>query len=326
MKIVVLHGEIPDEASVDELDTLDQVDIISETLKDLGHEPVPVPVSMNLAQMAETLVAVGPDAIFNLVEALNGRGNLIHVVPSVLDTIGIPYTGATAEAIFMTSNKIVAKKILKGAGIPTIPWWSHGDSADSGFSGGRYIVKSVWEHASIGIDESSLVEVSSPEQLHKALDDFRLKLGGPCLAEPFIEGREFNVAVLAGDRGHQILPPAEVRFNNYPEGKPKLLTYRAKWDEESFEFQNILACFDFTEEDGPLLARLNDLTHRCWEAFDLKGYARIDFRVDKNGTPLVMEINTNPCLSPDGGFAWCVEEAGIFFKDAVSRIIDDSLR
>jgi len=117
-----------------------------------------------------------------------------------------------------------------------------------------------------------------------------------------------------------------VRYNNYPPGKPNILSYRAKWDEESFEYQNILAAFDFKEEDGTLLAKLKDVTDQCWKHFGLRGYARIDFRVDKNGTPWVMEINTNPCLSPDGGFAWSVEEAGLSFADAIAWIIDDSFK
>jgi D-alanine-D-alanine ligase len=260
------------------------------------------------------------------VEAINGRGSLIHVMPSLLDSIGIPYTGSSAEAIFLTSNKLIAKKIMKGADILTIPWWSTDNIQSRPFSSGRYIVKSIWEHASIGIDESSIVNLQTPDQLSLALADFKIKLAGPCFAEPFIEGREFNMAVLAAGDGHQILPPAEVRFNNYPEGKPKLLTYRAKWDEESFEYQNILAAFDFPEEDAVLIAKLKDITSRCWQLFGLRGYARIDFRVDKDGTPWVMEINTNPCLSPDGGFAWSVEEAGLSFNDAVANIIDDSFK
>jgi D-alanine-D-alanine ligase len=326
MKVVVLHGEIPDEASIDELDTLDQVDVISQALADLGHESIPVPVSLNLARTVDALDAIHPDLIFNLVEAINGRGSLIHVMPSILDSIGIPYTGSSAEAIFLTSNKLIAKKIMTGADILTIPWWSPDNIQSRPFSSGRYIVKSIWEHASIGIDESSIVDLQTPDQLSLALADFKIKLAGPCFAEPFIEGREFNMAVLAAGDGHQILPPAEVRFNNYPEGKPKLLTYRAKWDEESFEYQNILAAFDFTEEDGALIAKLKDITSQCWQLFGLRGYARIDFRVDKDGTPWVMEINTNPCLSPDGGFAWSVEEAGLSFNDAVAHIIDDSFK
>jgi len=326
MKIVVLHGEIADESSIDELDTLSQVDVISEALTALGHEPTAVPVSLNLARTMDELRALRPDLIFNLVEAINGRGNLIHVVPSLLDGIGIPYTGASAEAIFLTSNKTVAKKMLEGTGIAIIPWWSEDNMDSRPFTGGRYIVKSVWEHASIGIDESSIVDLDNADQLREALVDFKKKLGGPCFAESFIEGREFNMAVLASPEGHRILPPAEVRFNNFPAGKPNILSYRAKWDEESFEYQNILAAFDFKEEDNALLAKLKDNTSRCWKRFDLRGYARIDFRADKEGTPWLMEINTNPCLSPDGGFAWSVEEAGLSFTDAIASIIDDSFK
>ena len=99
MKIAVIHGEVAAGAGRDEQDVLTQVDFVSRGLAALGHEPVAVPVSLNLAEAAQTLTALQPAMVFNLVETLAGKGSLIHIVPALLDALKIPYTGAGTEAM-----------------------------------------------------------------------------------------------------------------------------------------------------------------------------------------------------------------------------------
>jgi D-alanine-D-alanine ligase len=101
--------------------------------------------------------------------------------------------------------------------------------------------------------------------------------------------------------------------------------YRAKWDETSSAWGNTPRTFDFGESDRELLERLEQAALRCWEQFNLRGYARVDFRVDAAGTPWVLEVNTNPCLSPDAGFAAALDRAGIPFDEAVRRILEHAI-
>ena len=107
-------------------------------------------------------------------------------------------------------------------------------------------------------------------------------------------------------------------------GRPKIVNYDCKWNEDSFEYQNTQRVFEFNEDDGPLLERLAGIAKGCWLAFKLRGYARVDFRVDAKGEPWVLEVNTNPCLSPDAGFAFALERAGIAYADAIDRILKDA--
>ena len=100
--------------------------------------------------------------------------------------------------------------------------------------------------------------------------------------------------------------------------------YRAKWDEGSFEYGSTPRSFDFPPDDAALLATLKRLSLACWEIFGLRGYARVDFRVDAEGKPWVLEINTNPCLSPDAGFMAAAGRAGLSRNDVVRRIIADT--
>jgi GNAT superfamily N-acetyltransferase len=100
-----------------------------------------------------------------------------------------------------------------------------------------------------------------------------------------------------------------------------MVGYRAKWDPASFEYQHTPRRFDFPPEDTPLLLRLRELCLQCWELFTLGGYARVDFRVDHQGNPWILEVNANPCLSPDAGFAAALGQAGISFDQAIAQIL-----
>jgi D-alanine-D-alanine ligase len=288
----------------------------------LGYAPVAVPVTLDLEAARARLLDLRPAFVFNLVESLDGQGRLIHLASALLDALGLPYTGAGHDAMFLTSKKTQSKRVLAAAGLPTAPWWEPPADfmGEPGFAG-PYIVKSVWEHASIGIAEDSIT--ADPKKLGAILKRRQRRFGGDWFVERFIDGREFNIAVLAGPNGPEVLPPAEMTFVGYPEGKPRIVDYEAKWHEDSFAYNNTVRRFDFGPEDAGLLARLRDIALACWQAFDLGGYARVDFRVDTEGRPFVLEINVNPCLSPDAGFAAAASRAGLSPEQVMARITGD---
>lgn len=325
MKCAVLHGDIPEKAGKDEQDVLVQVDTVSRALEELGYTPIVHPVSMDFKKTVDILAEINPDFVFNLVESIAGHGNLIHIVPSILDSLSIPYTGAKTEAMFLTSNKVVAKKILDAKEMPIPPLFL-ADDRENLFMEGTYIIKAVWEHASVWLDEHSILHAEDGDRLRLAVSSQQEKLRMGCFAEPFIDGREFNLSLLAKEAGPEVLPPAEIQFRDYPPGKAKVVDYRSKWVEDSFEYHHTPRRFDFPKEDEPLLQQLTELAIRCWHLFNLRGYARVDFRADTNNYPWILEVNTNPCLSPDGGFAAAVEQAGLSFNRAIERIVQDIMR
>jgi D-alanine-D-alanine ligase len=324
MRVVVLHSHVEQEASKDEADTLVQVETVCSVLGDLSHEPFTVPFTLNIERVVEQLQTIRPDVVFNLVETIQGAGRLIHIAPSILDHLGIAYTGSSTEAVFLTSNKLLAKGTLHRAGIHTPPWFAVQDLLKEPALPGRlYIVKSVWEHASIGLTEDSVLHADESGILLRKMESKRGLLGGCCFAEAFISGREFNLSLLADERGPIVLPPAEIRFDEFPEGKQRIVDYRAKWEEESFEYLSTDRCYDFARKDSPLIHELSEIAMNCWHLFGLKGYARVDFRVDEAGTPWVLEVNTNPCLSPDAGFMAAAQHAGLSFSQVIGRITKD---
>jgi GNAT superfamily N-acetyltransferase len=188
-----------------------------------------------------------------------------------------------------------------------------------------YIVKAIWEHASLGIDDASLVAGSDGGGVLDQISRRRQALRCPCFAEAFIAGREFNLSLLASDAGVQALPPAEIDFSAFPADKPQIVGYAAKWVETAAEYQQTPRRFDFPAEDAELLERLGLLARRSWDALGLQGYARVDFRVAAGGNPYILEVNANPCLSPDAGFAAALARGGITFEQAVERMLRQAL-
>jgi D-alanine-D-alanine ligase len=326
MKVVILYDRIARERShPDQSDALVQAEAVSRALWDLGHESVDMTFSMDIKGFLKEIREAYPQLVFNLVESVEGHGRLIHFPASILDLLALPYTGAPADALYLTSSKILAKKILAGAGIPTPSYYSPGDLKTKSIPlNGPYIIKSVWEHASVGLEESSVLSVKSMGQLLGEMEKRQDQLGGDCFAEQFIDGREFNLSLLASQGGAEVLPPAEMRFIDYPPGKWKVVGYRAKWDEASFESLHTRRSFEFAKSERPLLQNLVDVAKRCWHLFGLRGYARVDFRVDESNQPWVLEINANPCLSPDSGFVAAASQAGLSYRQVVERILQDA--
>lgn len=317
---VILHGQVDASAPPDEQDVLHEAAAVADGLAALGWEPVHVPLSLDLAAARRAIERAKPVFVFNLVESIGGDGRLIHLAPALLDAVGVPYTGCRTEAVFLTNGKPLAKRMLAAAGIETPAWI---DPERIGRQrpafAGPYIVKSVWEHASIGLDADSLVE--DPLRLPELVRRRRRVYGGEWFAESYIEGREFNLAVVERAGGPQVLPPAEMRFIDFPADKPRIVDYAAKWREESFEYRNTVRSFDLAPEDAPLSARLIATAEACWRLFRLSGYARVDFRVDALGHPHVLEVNANPCISPDGGLVAAAGMAGLSFLELLRQIV-----
>jgi D-alanine-D-alanine ligase len=335
MRIAIIYNEVIDPNAADERDVLIQMGAIRAALGALGHQTKGLPCTLDLEQLKRRLVAWPPDLVFNLVESLGGTGRLIHLAPALLDAMGLAYTGACTEAIHLTSHKILAKDRLRALGLPTPDWVGpfppdlpalSGSVAGAGSTSTHWIVKSLWEHASIGLDETALALCDRADNLPAVMAARAHALGGACFGERFVEGREFNLSLLAGQRGPEVLRPAEILFEGYPQGALRVVGYRAKWDAASYEFHHTPRRFRFPPEDAALLERLRELALACWRGFGLNGYARVDFRVDAGGQPWILEINANPCLSPDAGFAAALAESGVSYSAAIGRILSDLRR
>lgn len=320
MRVLILHDHVGPEAPPDASDALVQAELIRDHLTELGHGVRTRGVTLDLGETFSAVCA--SDLVINLVESLAGRGSLIHLVPAIVEAAGVPMTGCPAEAIATTSNKIAAKRLMRVHGVPTPDWVEPGGASPRA---GRWIVKSVWEHASIGLGPGSIVDASGEDVLSR-MDASLEALGGHAMAEAFIDGREFNLSVLEIDGEPRVLPVAEIRFEGYGEDRPRIVDYAAKWDASSHAYHHTPRSFAFGSEDAGLLELLRSLARRCWGVFGLRGYARVDFRVDGDGRPWVLEVNTNPCLSPDAGFLAAAGEAGLAPGAVADHLVRGAMR
>jgi D-alanine-D-alanine ligase len=320
MKAVVLYNDVASGTTEDDLDVLVQRDVVTATLKKLGYDVASLPVTLNLQRVEKSLQKIRPVFVFNLVEAIAAVGRFIYFAPALLEHLHIPFTGASSDALYLTTNKVLTKERLKEAGLPTPAWSTRFDHLPQAEP--PYIIKPVWEDASVGLDEQALVY--QPETFTTVFKQ-RMEKFGVSFAESFIDGREFNLSILDSDNGPQPLPPAEIRFEDYPQGKPRLVDYKAKWESESFEYSHTVRHFDFPTTDKPLLEKLTSTAIQSWHLFNLRGYARVDFRVDQQGNPWILEVNANPCISPDSGFVAASEQAGLSFKAVIERIVNAAL-
>jgi D-alanine-D-alanine ligase len=322
MRVLILHQEVPEGASADERDVLVQAEAVKAALVRLGHLVRAESCGLDLETLKRRLNSDRPDRVFNLVESLGGTDALQFVVPALLESLGLRFTGSGTAAIFSSGRKTQAKEQMLLQGLPTPPWCtSIGTVNGEPFSPGRYIVKPTMEHASLGMVDADVIEADNLPSLQAAIEKKTRKLGRDCFAERYIEGREFNLSLLDSPVGPEVLPPAEIRFVDYPPGKPRIVGSAAKWRDDSFEYHATVRSFEFTSEDASLLSRLSSLATRCWDVMQLSGYARVDFRVDNSGEPWILEANANPCLTPDAGFAAAATRAGLSFDAVVQRIL-----
>ena len=184
------------------------------------------------------------------------------------------------------------------------------------------IIKPVREDASRDISDTSVI--SSDEQYADICTGLSNLTRRNYFLEGYVEGREINVSLLSNHGRPEALPPSEILFEQYPDAKPHIVNYNAKWCPDTFEYRHTPRKFDFKSADRPLVSRLKKIACKCWECFGLQGYARVDFRVDQSERPWVLEVNANPCLSPDSGYYDALLYAGIDFREAIGRIVNAS--
>ncbi|MGZ5925139.1 MAG: D-alanine--D-alanine ligase family protein [Rhizomicrobium sp.] len=310
MNILVLHSDIAADAPPEDLDTLIAANAVAEALTSRGYDVEQAPFRQEM--LTDILRATRPDIVFNLVEGVDGQGRLAPLAPQMLADLGVRFTGVSAKAMAVTNDKPLTKRMLREAGLATPGWAVPPDWA--GLDGGQWIVKAALEDASLGLDDGCVVD--GPHVLPRAADCLA-RFGGSWFAERYVEGREFNIAVLDG----QVLPMAEMRFEQWPKGKPRIVGYDAKWEEDSSGWRGTVRAFGVERDEPELAAKLKSACERVWKLFALSGFARVDFRVAEDGVPLILEINTNPCISPDAGFAAAAEEAGMSYGTLIEKIV-----
>lgn len=314
----------PDAAS--EADVVAVADAVASALCSEGFAAEPLAAGPPVRALVDTLNEARPDVVFNLIEGFGGcSGGEAHVT-SLLELLGLPYTGCPPEAQALCRHKGATKALLKGLGLPTAPFTVLEPAGAKErkrlprVPAFPVIVKPESEDASLGIDQASVV--TTAEALAARVDFVRERYGPRVLVESFLPGREFNIGLLALPEP-QALPVAEVLYQTQPGDWP-LLSYAAKWATGSASDRATpVRC---PAEVEPSLARkLRALAVRAFQATGCRDYARVDFRLDARGRPMILEVNPNPDIGPGAGWARALGVSGPHYSATLAALARQAL-
>lgn len=296
-------------------DEVDTINAVSEVLKRLGHGVTMVNIDLDAF---ERLRHMNVDVAFNLCD--DGFHNETwmesHIV-AMLDVLRIPYTGSDHKAFTICQDKAHTKKIFLYHGLPTPPFYVAENPNDLNHDlEYPLMVKPSREDGSIGIKYDAVAEdlEGLRERIMRVIETYKQ----PALVEEFICGGEFSVSLLGNANPHT-LPVSEIKFKGLPENQ-RIVSYRAKWVAES-------RLYKATTPECPAKIKntlsndLKELARRAYRFIGVRGYGRVDFRVNEDG-PQLLEVNPNPDISADAGLTRSARAAGLSYDQLIEKILE----
>ncbi|EMI45044.1 protein containing D-alanine--D-alanine ligase [Rhodopirellula sp. SWK7] len=294
---------------------------ICETLRNLGHEVLPLGIYDDLAPIRNALKDFEPDITYMLLEEFHGVVTYDFAVISYLELMQQPYTGCNPRGLLLSKDKALSKKILTYHRIPTPRF--------AVFRHGRAVrrpqrlsfplfVKSVTEDASFAISQASIVH--NDDALAERVAFVHEKTGEDAIVEQYIEGREIYCGVLGNDR-LVCFPAWEMDFGTLPEDAARIATSRVKWDRK-YQERHEITTHAAKDLDPAMEKQIFKLCKRVYRALSMSGYGRMDLRLTPSGEIYVIEANANPNIEYGEDFAESAEAAGITYEALIQRILN----
>lgn len=288
---------------------------------ELGYTAFILPLHKSFMAFLNRVKDLNADVIINLCEAFAGYPQLESNVAAAFELLGVAFTGNDSRTLALCLNKFKTKAILKQSGLPTAPAKIL-DSPDAKLDiPFPVIVKPNTEDASLGVHPDSVVR--DQENLQKQVQRIIDIHEQPALVEAYIDGREFNVGVL-DDGKPEALPVSEIDFSKMPEGQEHILCYEAKWLTDDILYTSTPPVCP-AQIDDALKAKLQETAVKAFLVTSCRDYARVDFRMDKKGKIYVLEVNPNPDISLNAGYARALAAAGIEYKVFWQKMIEKAL-
>jgi D-alanine-D-alanine ligase len=307
------EGDPPDANA--EFDHPSTIDVIAGAIEANGFKVVRIG---NVTGLLEKIDSLKVDIVFNISEGLIGR-NRESQVPILLEMAGIPFVGSDALTLGLTLDKVMAKKIFIAEGIPT-PKFFEVKTAEELQNMNHFkfplIVKPRFEGSSKGLSENSRVE--SREELKNQVEHVIGSYKQPALVEEFISGQEFTVAVIGNDPP-QALPVVHIKIDGKFKLNDKFYTF-ARITSDRLEY---ICPAHITKE---MEKKLQELAIKTYQAVECRDFGRVDFRVDNQGKPYVLEINPLPSLSTEDVFMLVAMQIGLSYEQILGRILESALK
>ena len=288
----------------------------------LGYSVTIIPLRQSLMGFIHRLTELEMDVLINLCEGYYGRPQWEANIAAVLELLPVPFTGNPSQTLGLCQDKSKAKAILRANALPTAPSrlvYSPDETIELSFP---LIVKPNSEDASLGIYPDSVVH--DKEGLAKQVKRIMENYGAPALVEQFIDGREFNVAVIENEK-LEALPVSEIDFSQMPESLPRICGFEAKWFQDHFLYNSTPPICPAKIDDS-LRTKLQETAVAAFKTMNCRDYARVDFRMAGDGGLSILEVNPNPDISRDAGYARALSAAGIEYKDFWKTLIENALK
>ncbi|MEW6101408.1 MAG: ATP-grasp domain-containing protein [Candidatus Omnitrophota bacterium] len=306
------EGDPPDANA--EFDHPSTIQVINDAIQAQG---VKVKKIGNASELLEKIDNLGVDIVFNISEGIAGR-NRESQVPILLEMAGVPFVGADALTLGVTLDKVMAKKIFIAEKIPTPKFFEIKDSSDltnTDHCKFPLIVKPRFEGSSKGLTENS--RVTNKEELKKQVEYITLAYKQPALIEEFISGQEFTVAIV-GNSPPEVMPVVQIKIDGRLRLNDKFYTF-ARITSDRLEY----ICPAKVNQE--LRKKLEDLALRTYNAVECRDFGRVDFRVDNEGNPYVLEINPLPSLSTEDVFMLVAKARGLTYEQIIGKILNSAL-
>lgn len=307
------QGDPPDANA--EFDHPSTIDVIANAIKSQGFK---VQKIGNVASLLEKINDLKVDLVFNISEGSSGR-NRESQVPILLEMAGIPFVGSDALTLSLTLDKIMAKKIFIAEGIPTpksLEIKNCNSLNNTDHLKFPLIVKPRFEGSSKGLSENSRVE--NADELNKQAGYIINTYKQPALIEEFISGQEFTVVVIGNDPP-QALPVVQIKIDGRLKLNDKFYTF-ARITSDRLEY----ICP--AHISGELSKEISQLAIKAYCAVECCDFGRVDFRVDNDGKPYVLEINPLPSLSTEDTFPVVAKQIGLSYEQIIGRILNEALK
>jgi D-alanine-D-alanine ligase len=299
-----------------EFDPKHVIDNVVASLEQSGYKVVRIGNVYNLLKQIDNL---GVDIVFNLAEGLGSR-NRESQVPIILEMKGIPCVGSDALTLGLTLDKIMAKKIFISEGIltPRFIELKSAEEIEKNMDHLQFplIVKLRYEGSSKGLDEGA--RVANIDELKNRVDKIVTTYNQSVLVEEFIRGTEFTVGII-GNENPEALPIVQVQIDNKLDLQDMFYTF-ARIASDKLQYICPAKISD------KLYKKIEDCAIKAYKSVECRDFGRVDFRVDSQGNPYVLEINPLPSLSNEDVFMTTAKVLGMTFPGMLDKIITTALK
>ncbi|HEY1961216.1 MAG TPA: hypothetical protein VGG69_02265 [Rhizomicrobium sp.] len=293
-----------------EFDSEITIEAICDALAAQGFEPVRLG---NVRRLIEAL-ARGErwDGVFNFCEGLKGLGREAQV-PALLDVFDIPYVFSDTVTMALCLDKAMAKRVVRDCGVPTpdfalVERIEDVESIDLPFP---LFLKPVGEGSGKGVNAKSKVDDAAA--LRRVAVDLLIRFDQPVLAETFLPGREFTVAILGTAESARVLGVSEI----VP--KPNWVGNGYGYENKEYWHDKV----DIIAADPVSATAAGDVALAAWRALRCRDGGRVDIRNDANGHPNFMEVNPVAGLRPEySDMCFIAAREGLSYRDLIGRIMD----